>query len=1382
MLGSSQLDLVIGLDIHMEMVPTPAPVPTPFPMPFVGMVEFTPFGTLIALGIAKAVSCVTGEPPSGPVLINGFPATKTGDEASNKKMLPHMVIPPGTMWTPLPKPLKVKMKPGPPPPPDNPAAPPGDAVLVTGSKTVYSEGSNQCRLGDLAMSCSDPVRLPSSVLLAIPKGMPVLVGGPPAFDWTTTAKAFFLRNKWTAGLLHSLVSRLPPGRLRNLLGKAACFLTGHPVDVATGRLLTDATDFELRGPIPLTFERNYASSWAHRDSTLGYGWSHSFDERIWVERGKVVYKARDGREIEFQCYDLPGRYMREGQERFYPIDRLTLKCHGNGYWSIRTPDGLVREFEPVAGLDSRVSMLRRIKDRVGHGVNFDYAGGFLDTVSTSEGRWMRFVHQHGLLQRVVVQNGEGVEDGWYNQVRFTYSPERDLIAATDPSNRSRTYKYDAHLLIEERDRDGITFWFEYDGRDQSAYCVRTWGTDWKTTDRLFFREITYDKKNGRTFVEDSLGHTTTYVMNPANAVVEVIDPQGATTKYEYNEFLWETAEIDALGQTTRTEYDARGNETKRVLPNGAAVTVEYNGFDQPVRMIDALGVEWGWSYDRLGRPSSQWNSAGEHVELEYEGRVLKSMVHAGERRHAFEYDGAENVSRVTLPDGTAQERWYDRQGRIIKLRDATGRAIRFVYDWESHVSSMEETGGITRRMAYSGEGDVIGYQDNLRHIFFDYAGYHSLAWRMEGGEKIAYRYDSEGELEAIINELGEAYSFMNDACGRTSEERGFEGRKHLFVRDPLGRVTTWTRPDKNEVKVAYDAMGNIVSMKYPDGTEAAFTYDAIGNMLSATNASGTVRWERDRLGRVVRESFNEDWVTSAYNVFGERVQVGSSRGLRQEIVRSPMGDVQRLGLLERDAHGIVRMSGWLMAFERDALGRETKREMPGNVAVRQSYDERGLPQTRDLVRSAEVLARTQYTWVGDDRLRRRADQGLGATDYVHDARGRLDSARFPDGSIQLRAPGPTGNLSRKRDRSDRRYLSSGILREADGTTFLYNYNGSLIHKRTRDGNEWEYTWNGAEMLAGVRGPDGVEVEFAYDALGRRVTKVVRRKGRDEVVREWRWDGNVPVHEWTNGADGVKDMTSWLFEPEGFTPLGKIERERGKAARSYAIVSDYLGTPQEMLDENGHVIWRAQLDLYGTAHVTEGSSEACPWRWPGQYEDRETGLYYNRFRYYDPSRGDYISQDPIRFRGSGVLYGYVDDPCIWIDPLGLRGRGRGSGCATGGDGDEEGLKQSLRAKLRQIEGEAALPGDRGIRAAVERREVDKLARAFLGPGHSILERGKKGEFWLISADGKRLVRSTTEKRGSAFARTGKQANFHQRQTVRDGWFDKEKVSNVHVHVK
>ncbi|WP_200880456.1 RHS repeat domain-containing protein, partial [Porphyromonas gulae] len=100
-------------------------------------------------------------------------------------------------------------------------------------------------------------------------------------------------------------------------------------------------------------------------------------------------------------------------------------------------------------------------------------------------------------------------------------------------------------------------------------------------------------------------------------------------------------------------------------------------------------------------------------------------------------------------------------------------------------------------------------------------------------------------------------------------------------------------------------------------------------------------------------------------------------------------------------------------------------------------------------------------------------------------------------------------------------------------------------------------------------------------------------------------------------------------------------------------TDYLGTPTEMYNSDGEKTWSAELDIYGSVRTFAGRSLSdCPFRYQGQYEDEETGLYYNRFRYYSPDEGRYISQDPIGLAGGIALYGYVHDSNSWIDPLGL----------------------------------------------------------------------------------------------------------------------------------
>jgi RHS repeat-associated protein len=95
----------------------------------------------------------------------------------------------------------------------------------------------------------------------------------------------------------------------------------------------------------------------------------------------------------------------------------------------------------------------------------------------------------------------------------------------------------------------------------------------------------------------------------------------------------------------------------------------------------------------------------------------------------------------------------------------------------------------------------------------------------------------------------------------------------------------------------------------------------------------------------------------------------------------------------------------------------------------------------------------------------------------------------------------------------------------------------------------------------------------------------------------------------------------------------------------------------MYDDKGEKTWEAQLDIYGRVRTFVGRSLSdCPFRYQEQYQDEETGLYYNRFRYYDPSVGSYISQDPIGLAGGDRLYNYVHDTNSWVDIWGLSRRG------------------------------------------------------------------------------------------------------------------------------
>jgi len=127
-----------------------------------------------------------------------------------------------------------------------------------------------------------------------------------------------------------------------------------------------------------------------------------------------------------------------------------------------------------------------------------------------------------------------------------------------------------------------------------------------------------------------------------------------------------------------------------------------------------------------------------------------------------------------------------------------------------------------------------------------------------------------------------------------------------------------------------------------------------------------------------------------------------------------------------------------------------------------------------------------------------------------------------------------------------------------------------------------------------------------------------------------------------------NLITWVFDENSFVPAAKLVGDK-----SYSILTDHLGTPYEAYDENGEKVWSAGYDLYGNIHTLEGEKGFIPFRYQGQYEDIEIGLYYNRFRYYSPDSGTYISQDPIGLAGNNPnFYGYTFDCNTEVDVWGL----------------------------------------------------------------------------------------------------------------------------------
>lgn len=1275
MLASTWMDMVIGVDIHFEMVPMPAPVPTPIPNPFIGMVN-DPAGLAIGLSLGAALALATGGTPTGPVLIYGLPATNVGTQA---KGMGHILMPPGVSWVPMPKFPSPTFR-GPPAFPGPPVKPEDDATSIMGSTTVSVMGTSSVRMGEAWMSCGEPLRLPSSVVIAIPKGPIVLVGGPPGVNLMDALLAA-IKTKWVAGYMHSLLSRIENDRVRNALSKLVCFLTGHPVDVATGRLLTDNVDFELPGPIPLKFERSYASSWSHRDGPLGPGWSHSLDQAIWAERGKLVYLAEDGREIEFDVFDFPDHSLPIGESVYDPINQLTLRYKRRDLVEVETHFGDTLEFTPPkaqgSGPRSQHWRIQRRRNRAGNQIQYSYdARDNLQWVRDSGGRVIGFEHnERDRLIRVLLPHPD--QDGFIDYVRYEYDSEGDLVRVIDANGAFWTFAYKRHLMVRETNRNGLSFYFAYDGFGSEAYCIRTWG------DGGIYDHVIDYAKGVQTVVTNSLGHKTAYKLNPIGQVVEVVDARGGSTKYEYDErTLKQTKSTAADGGEAITEYDARSNIIKQIRPDGGTFVFVYNEHNQPTRCTDPLAGEWLWSYDGSGQLIHHVNPAGEHSQFSWAtGGVLSSTDPLGQRTE-YLYNAAHDVIGLLAPDGTRVAWARDRLGRIVSTTDAKGNVRRRRLDALGRIVMLNDPDGNVRQVQRDGEGNITAFRDQYRDVRFEYRGLNRLAVRQQSGRRVLFDHDTEGDITSIVNQHGVTYSLERDPVGWISTEEGFDGLRREYRRDGCGRAIEELRSGGKKTTYAYDACGR-PTLVDNDGDQVVYSYRPDGSLAAAENDTCTVEFRRDALGRILKETVGQGWVASTYDSAGRRRSVRSSRGFSEVIGRNVAGDVVALEAVVSTASSASSVSIDI-SFERDEFGLETARSLPGGARSIWQRDSLGRPARHELAGFPSYRAK-QYFWNVDDRLQRVIDSTSGPIEFNHDPWGNLESASRADGVTELRFHDSTGNVFRRGDRTDRQYGPAGQLLSREGpgglAHYVYDTEGNLVRVEEADGRVWGYEWRGSNLRRVTR-PDSHTVEFEYDPLGRRVMK--RCAG---VTTRWLWDGDNPLHEWAERAPGATSIAhlgrdtdvmlegerylrrlldgqpdpapsveptassteseiTWVFEPETFLLVGKL------GTQAYGAITDQVGAPTCLIDSGGNVAWSADLDSFGVPRTPSGDISACPFRWPGQYEDAETGLYYNRFRYYDPQFG-YISQDPIRLNSAVYnFYQYVADPLVHYDPYGL----------------------------------------------------------------------------------------------------------------------------------
>ncbi|MEL7896675.1 RHS repeat-associated core domain-containing protein [Vreelandella neptunia] len=350
-----------------------------------------------------------------------------------------------------------------------------------------------------------------------------------------------------------------------------------------------------------------------------------------------------------------------------------------------------------------------------------------------------------------------------------------------------------------------------------------------------------------------------------------------------------------------------------------------------------------------------------------------------------------------------------------------------------------------------------------------------------------------------------------------------------------------------------------------------------------------------------------------------------------------------------------------IALEPDALHRETQRRLStgANAHNQPLVLERGYTNLGQLdhltLRSPDTTSQQSYQYDALGRMSFRSLQGDPAENviaYSYDAAGRLIGSQHGDHAHRYSVDAAGNRLEQGVDKQQG--LTDNRLTQLNGTRYRYDGAGNLVERQQPNGERLTLGYDGANRLVHLIHASELgatrEVTYRYDGLGRRISKTVRHPNGTTATTHYGWDGDRIVREETDNQ-----RTTVVYEPGSFVPMLRIDdTQQGQVLSAY--ITDALGTPMQLVTPNGQPRWLAEPDDWAAVKNQRAVRNVTqPIRFQGQWHDEESGLYYNRHRYYDPQQGRYISQDPIGLRGGTNLYGYVTNPTGMVDPLGLVSR-------------------------------------------------------------------------------------------------------------------------------
>ncbi len=1073
----------------------------------------------------------------------------------------------------------------------------------------------------------------------------------------------------------------------------------EPVNVATGNFYLQETDHSIAGYGPaLVFTRTY-NALNPEEGALGWGWRHSLEATLKedTELRQVSVTYPDGHGALYSI-ETDGSYTPAAGN----FAQLAKDISG---YVLTEKDQTVYTFD----LDGR---LLSIADRLGntHTLSYngggrltsvtDAAGSTLDLAYDSEGRLTSVTDPLG-RETTYAHDGEGhlteAIDRSGAATTYAYDDNHRMLTATDPLDRVFVKnEYDAQgRVVKQWDAADSVSTFAYLDKSVSTGLRETVFTDAgghvtryayddsyrevSQTDALGqIARFTYDADNNRTAITDKRGNTTAFTYDARGNELTRTDALGGVTTSTYsgaNDLLTAT---DARGYTTTHSYDAAGNLTQVADATGAASTSTYDSHGLPLTLTDALDHTTSYTYDARGNLLRATKPDTTHSDATYDlaGRSLSATDELGNTT-VFTYDPEDRVLTVTDPLGGVVGSVYDVAGQLTTKTDRTGRTTNYSYDPNGRLLTQTDPGGgvtayerdadgnvtkvtdATGRLTlsrcdaldrvletedglgsvtstiYDPNGNVIRVTDaagGVTNMVYDTLNRLTRVTDALGGVQ-SYAYDANGNRTSVTDPKGATVTTVYDELNRAASVTDRSGLAATSTYDAVGRLTKSVDRKGQETTYAYDDRNRLLSQTDADGT-TSYVYDSAGRRTEATDAAGTIVTSYDDLGRVTeRTDPNGSTVSYTYDAEGRRISVVYPDA------KATTSDYDSAGRL-------ATLTDWSSAetvYAYDSAGRLTETTYPSGLTETRSYDAAGRLGEIKTTTGSTVVEDFGYAY--DSRGNRTSEtSNAGTTSYTYDALSRLGSVTYPDASAESYTYDACGNRLSKSDgaaSTSYAYDTAGRLTsltdEEGATTFSYDANGNTLTEAAPAGTI-TFTYDAKNRTVEI-GDGTHEQTMVYDA-----DWVRTQKSLDGVTTTYVQDAlasNEQVLQETSGAS----TTSYVLG------LNRLASE-DSAGRTY-LHADALGSVRLATDETGTESGTTTYGAWGGVRTSSGSQSN--FGFSGEEAD-PFGLTYLRARYYDPSMGRFLQEDPVPGLISDTqgMAAYVycwDNPVTLTDPSG-----------------------------------------------------------------------------------------------------------------------------------